>query len=110
MPRIGTTSRNAIRRFITVTSPASPTVAENAAFSQNLTTDRTVTWAKVGGADQALFTLAGSTLSMTAKDFEAPADANADNVYEVLLKATETTFGTEQFHWVLVRVTDVGGA
>ncbi len=46
-------------------------------------------WSK-SGADAALFTLSGTgVLSMGAKDFESPQDANSDNTYEVTLTATE---------------------
>ena len=46
-------------------------------------------WSK-SGADAALFTLSGTgVLSMGAKDFESPQDANSDNSYEVTLTATE---------------------
>lgn len=73
-----------------ITSSASPAVNENAAFSHTLTANETVTWSLIGGADQARFTLANNILSMTAKDYEAPIDANADNVYSVQVRATDT--------------------
>lgn len=72
-----------------ITSPASGTTPENAPWSMTLTASETVTWSIVGGADQDLFTLSGSTLSMSAKDFEAPADAGANNVYNVTIRATD---------------------
>ena len=46
----------------------------------------TLTYTIAGGADQALFHIDGSTGLLTfssAPDFEAPADANGDNVYDV---------------------------
>tara|TARA_Y100000052_G_scaffold27562_1_gene36361 strand:+ start:3637 stop:5703 length:2067 start_codon:yes stop_codon:yes gene_type:complete len=45
-----------------------------------------------GGADAALFSLDTSSLVLTSNtsfDFEAPRDANADNVYEVTLTASD---------------------
>lgn len=90
----------------TITSSATPTVAENAAFSLALTANETVTWTKTGGADVALFTLAGSTLSMVARDFEAPADANADNAYVVQVTATDTS-GNATNQTITLTVTDV---
>ena len=46
-------------------------------------------WSK-SGADAALFTLSDTgLLSMEAKDFESPQDANSNNSYEVTLTATE---------------------
>lgn len=50
-----------------------------------------VSFALTGGADQAAFTLNSATreLSFTnAPDFEAPTDANGDNVYEVTVTAS----------------------
>ena len=94
-----------------VTSSATPTVLENAAFSHTLTANKSVTWIKVGGADQALFTITGSTLSMTAKNYEAPADANGDNIYVVQVMAVDGV-GNTAVQIVNVSVTDVseGGA
>jgi len=46
-------------------------------------------WSK-SGADAALFTLSDTgLLSMEAKDFESPQDANSNNSYEVTLTATD---------------------
>lgn len=41
------------------------------------------------GADAALFQLAGATLRLPAQDASAPADAGADNVYDVVVVATD---------------------
>jgi hypothetical protein len=73
----------------TITTAAAFTQAENAAWSVVLAANEPVTWSKVGGADQAKFTLAGATLSLPAKNFEAPDDANADNAYTVTVRATD---------------------
>lgn len=73
----------------TITTSASQTVAENATFFLTLTANEAVSWLKTGGADAALFTLVGPTLSMAAKDFESPTDANADNAYVVQVTATD---------------------
>ncbi|WP_345252470.1 Ig-like domain-containing protein, partial [Kangiella taiwanensis] len=56
----------------------------------------TVTYTITGGADQALFTIDPATgeLTLPAQDFEAPADANADNVYEVQITATDSDGNT----------------
>jgi hypothetical protein len=75
-----------------ITSSATQSVNENSAFSLTLTADKAVTWTKTGGADTALFTLSGSTLTMTAKDFEIPTDANTDNVYVVQVTATSVAY------------------
>lgn len=90
----------------TITSSASPSVVENSAFSLNLTANETVTWSLNGGADQSAFTLVGSTLSMAAKDFETPVDANANNTYVVTVRAVDAANnGTNQT--ITVTVTDV---
>ena len=50
-----------------------------------------VTWT-LGGTDAEDFSIDSSTgvVTMIARDFEAPADANADNVYEVSITATDS--------------------
>lgn len=89
----------------TITSSASVSLAENTALSHSLTADETVTWSKVGGADTALFTVAGSTLSMTARDYEVPTDANTDNAYVVTVRATDTALNTTD-QTITVTITD----
>jgi len=90
----------------TITSAASFSVAENSPFSTTLTANETVTWTKVGGADGALFTLEGNTLSLTARDFEAPADADGNNSYVVQVRATDAA-GNAANQTITVTVTDV---
>jgi hypothetical protein len=104
---IGIRNRRTLSRFINIATSPALTVAENVAFSQALTADVAVNWAIKGGADASRFSLAGGTLSMTAKDFEAPVDANADNVYEVVVEATDV-YGNRKPMSVRVTVTDVG--
>ena len=55
----------------------------------------TVTYT-LGGNDAADFTINGSTgvVSMIARDYEAPADANTDNVYELTITATDSDGST----------------
>ena len=49
-----------------------------------------VTFAITGGADRALFALDGAQLAfLTAPDYEAPADADGDNIYEVTVQVAE---------------------
>ena len=49
-----------------------------------------VTFPSRAGADAAHFALDGAALAFaSAPDFEAPADANADNVYEVTVEASD---------------------
>ena len=91
-------------RFVSVTSATEVNQVQGVALSHALTAGSTVTWEKHAGADMALFTVTGSTLSMTAKNFAAPVDANADNVYEVTLKATDER-GFFAYHNVRVTIT-----
>ncbi len=49
-----------------------------------------VTFTIAGGADRELFSLTGAQLAfVTAPDYEAPADANGDNIYEVTVEVSE---------------------
>jgi glucose/arabinose dehydrogenase len=79
----------------TITSAGAATVAENAAGTiyQAAATDpdgNMVTFA-IGGTDAGRFTITGSgALSFVAPpDFEAPADAGANNVYDLVLTASD---------------------
>ena len=91
-----------------ITSPATASVAENAPFSMTLTADEFVTWTIMGGADAALFSLTGSTLSMAAKDFEDPVDTSAagTNTYVVQVRATDVALNASE-QTITVTVTDV---
>jgi cadherin domain-containing protein/Big-like domain-containing protein len=58
----------------------------------------TLTYSIVNGADQTRFSIVASTgvLSfVTAPNFEAPTDANADNVYEVTVQVSDGNGGTD---------------
>ena len=78
------------------TSAASVTVAENAAGAIYTATagdaqNDPLAFAIAGGADAAQFTLSsgGQLAFRTAPDFEAPADADRDNVYRVQLSVSD---------------------
>ena len=79
---------------LTIGGLSNGTVAENAVYASATPTvtgaTGTVTWT-VEGVDASDFTIDGSTgaLSMVARDFEAPADDDTDNVYAVTVKATD---------------------
>lgn len=88
----------------TITSPATASVIETDAFSQTLTANETVTWTKTGGADAALFSLSGSTLSLPSQLYLSPADADANNTYIVQITATDTA-GNATDQTVTVTVT-----
>jgi hypothetical protein len=94
----------------TITSSATVSNVENAVLAHSLTASESVTWSLVGGADQARFELSGSTLrwlSNGTKDFEAPNDADANNVYVVTVRATDSGSQTTN-QTISVTVTDVG--
>jgi VCBS repeat-containing protein len=117
---------NSVNQTITVTvtnqndAPVAPgttiaTVAENTVVVLSVTfTDEdgdTLTYSISGGADAALFSINSSTGELTfnsAPDFEAPADADADNQYLVQVTANDGTTGTA--HNVTITVTDVDEA
>lgn len=95
----------------TITSSASVSVAENAVLAHSLTADETLfAWRIAGGVDAARFEISGSTLrwlSNGTKDFEAPDDADANNVYLVTVEAEDISGNTAQ-QAISVTVTDVG--
>ena len=88
----------------TITSPATVNVAENTTAVMTVTaTDadvpaQSLTYS-LAGADAALFQIDATTgvLSFkTAPDFDAPLDANRDNVYELLVRVSDGTLvGTQ---------------
>jgi len=81
-----------------VTSAATATFVEDAtgavytATRSEVDVGDTVTWT-LSGADAALFTidpLTGVVSLMSAQDFDIPGDANADGVYEITVRATDS--------------------
>lgn len=69
----------------------------------------TLSYSIVGGADAALFTIdanTGALTFLTAPDFEAPADAGGDNVYDVTVQVSDGNGGTDT-QAIAVTVTDV---
>ncbi|WP_201293751.1 cadherin repeat domain-containing protein, partial [Tenacibaculum maritimum] len=67
-----------------------------------------VTYGITGGADQGLFTIDPATgaVTLAGQDFENPADANGDNVYEVEVTVTDADGNTDPAI-IKVTVTDV---
>jgi hypothetical protein len=93
---------------------ASVSVAENGtAVTTVAATDadqpaQTLTYAIVGGSDAALFAIDPSTGALRfngAPNYEAPSDADADNIYDVVVQTSDGTFATTQN--LSVTVTDV---
>lgn len=100
-----------------ITSASTVSVAENSTLAHTLTgTDPVrnegLTWSISGGADAGQLEIAGSTLRWSAngtRDFEAPADADLNNVYVVTVQARDIDGNTVN-QTVSVTVTDVAGA
>lgn len=90
----------------TITSAATASQPENGDFVQTLTANESVTFSKRTGADSALFTLVGTTLTLPARNFEVPTDADTNNTYICNLTATDTSGNARDFT-VVVTVTDV---
>ncbi len=105
----------------TITSNgAGATASVNAAENQTAVTDvdaadpdvpTTITYSLAGGADQALFTIDATTgvLSfLAAPNFEAPADADTNGIYEVTVRAADGALFDDQA--ISVTVTNVNEA
>jgi PHD/YefM family antitoxin component YafN of YafNO toxin-antitoxin module len=70
-----------------------------------------ISYAIVGGVDAALFEINATTGALSlivASNFEAPADANGDNIYDVIVQASDGTFIDTQT--LAVTVTNVNEA
>lgn len=90
-----------------ITSSNTVSWPENSILNHVLTANEAVTWAKVGGADTAKFTLVGNTLTLPAKDFENPDDAGLNNTYIVQVQATDTASNVSLVQTITVTITDV---
>ena len=95
---------------LAISNLADSSVAENAGYTSATPSLSgaigAVSWS-LEGADKDLFTVnANGVVSMVARDFEAPADAGTDNVYNYTLKATDAD-GNVATKEVAVTVTDV---
>lgn len=93
----------------TITSASAVDVDEDATLAHTLTASSFVVWSIVGGADQAQFEISGSILRWASdgtQDFEAPADADTDNVYEVTVRAVTRWLSTADQN-ISVTVNDV---
>ena len=80
-----------------ITGPATVTYAENgtspaATYSATDPEDDSVTWS-ISGTDAARFSIsvAGALSFKSTPNHESPNDANADNVYEVTIRASDAT-------------------
>lgn len=92
----------------TIDAIANTSQAENSAYTSvtpSLSGDApigTVTYT-LGGADASAFSIDASTgvVSMVARDYEAPVDANTDNVYEVSITATDSDGNSDSEDWTV---------
>lgn len=84
-----------------ITGPASATganssisIAENTTSVFTFTANETVTWMK-SGADESFFSISSSgVLTVSVRDFELKADVGADNVYTVVITASDSNSQT----------------
>ena len=99
----------------TITSPGTASVSEGVTLVQTLTaTDpeaQLVTFSVAGGPDLTRFTIDVSNrlLFVSAPNFEAPADANSDNIYLVQIRATDSA-GASVLQSLSITVTNVNEA
>ncbi|NIJ19346.1 Ca2+-binding RTX toxin-like protein [Sphingomonas naasensis] len=86
-----------------ITSPASFAASENDTLVGVMTSSdpegTAASWSIAGGADAALFSIDATTGELRfvdAPDFEAPGDADGDNVYDVVVRASDGSLSTDQ--------------
>ncbi len=90
-----------LNAIFTINAIADAEVTENTAFTGSRPSLSNAPIGKLiytlGGADAAGFSIDSSTgiISMVARDFEVPADANTDNVYEITIIATDVDNNTD---------------
>jgi hypothetical protein len=104
-----------VNETLSFTSATSASVGENSTSAMVVTAidpeGAGITYAIAGGADAALFSVdaaTGALSFLSAPDYEGPADAGADNVYDVVVSASDGSF-TETSS-VAITVTDVAEA
>ena len=94
-----------------ITSASARSISENSTVVGTLTATSPVgaslSFSVTGGTDSSLFSISASTLSfISAPDFETPADANGNNVYEIVVTASDSN-GNSVTQSMLITVTDV---
>jgi hypothetical protein len=113
-----------VEEGVTFTTAAGLSVDEDSAFVAKVTaTDGDgdpVIYAIVGGADSAHFAIdpqTGDLTTRTSLDFESPADADGDNVYEVTVRASDGQLSDDRHLSITVQdvdddveITSFGGA
>lgn len=98
-----------------ITSASAVAAQEAAVLAHALTADESVTWAirtsaqDAASVDYAEFALSGSTLTWVAngtKDYSAPDDADVNNAYIVVIRATDLAANTSD-QTITVTVTEI---
>ena len=100
----------------TITGPSSATgatssksIAENSTAVHTFTANESVTWSD-SGTDSSFFSIASNgDLTITARDFESPADSGTNNTYEVVVTATDA-MGNAKNQTVTITITNVNEA
>ncbi|HEX7346157.1 MAG TPA: VCBS domain-containing protein, partial [Candidatus Limnocylindrales bacterium] len=92
-------------------SVAENTIAVTTVVATDVDAATTITYSIAGGADAAKFTIDPNTGALTfvaAPNFEAPADVGGNNVYDVVVQASDGSLVDTQA--IAVTVTDVNAA
>ncbi len=85
------------------------TMNENISAVTTFSADKTVAWSVNGGLDQSKFTIntfTGALSFISAPDFENPTDSNGDNIYVVIVRATDSN-GNISSQTLTVTITNV---
>lgn len=91
---------------------ASITIDEDTTAVTTVTADQSVTFSIVGGDDSSFFTVHPTTgvLTITARDYEDPQDADGNNTYAVIVQALNDGLTGTQIITVTIADVDEGGA
>ena len=92
---------------LTISSSSSATLAENTTGTVYTVTTSgstgTVSYTISGGADQGLFTMTNGAVTFnTTPNYEAPADSDKNNRYEIIVKATDSSGFVEKAVTIIV--------
>lgn len=75
----------------TILTPTSISIYETATAIATLSANETVTWTIISGVDSLTASLSGANLSFVSlRDYEAPLDSGANNVYNFTIRATDS--------------------
>ncbi len=98
---------------LTINPISNASVAENTDYTSVTpsitgTPIGSVTYSIAGGSDAGAFSIDETTgvVTMIARDYESPADSNTDNIYELIIRATDSDENSDEEDWI-VTVTDV---